>query len=239
LTAMENPPVESKALRDTLKATSGLGTPATRADIIEKLFSTFYIERKGKELVPTSKGIQLIGLVPSDLKSAELTANWEQTLSQISKGEAKSNAFIGEMRKYAASLVSAVLVSTAVYHHDNMTRDKCPDCGKYLLMVNGKKGQMLVCSDRSCGYRKNVSFQTNARCPNCHKKLELRGEGDKRMFACVCGYREKYDEFEKRRSMAGASKNAVQQYLNQQKRDDDSGNTAMADALAKWKTANR
>ena len=236
LTAMENPYVENKALRDTLKATSGLGTPATRADIIEKLFSTFYIERKGKELVPTSKGIQLIGLVPGDLKSAELTAQWEQTLSQISRGEAKSGAFIGEMRKYAAGLVSAVLVSDAVYHHDNMTRDKCPDCGKYLLMVNGKKGQMLVCSDRACGYRKNVSFQTNARCPNCHKKLELRGEGDKRMLACVCGYREKYDEFEKRRASAGAGKSAVQQYLSQQRREEGGGNTAMADALARWKS---
>jgi DNA topoisomerase-3 len=236
LSAMENPHVDDKALRDTLKATSGLGTPATRADIIEKLFSTFYIERRGKELVPTSKGIQLIGLVPADLKSAELTANWEQTLAQISKGQAKSSAFIGDMRKYAASLVSAVLVSDAVYHHDNMTRDKCPDCGKYLLQVNGKKGQMLVCSDRACGYRKNVSFQTNARCPNCHKKLELRGEGDKRMFACVCGYREKYDEFEKRRASAGAGKQAVQQYLSQQKREDDAGSSAMAEALAKWKS---
>ena len=236
LTAMENPRVDSKELRDALKATSGLGTPATRADIIEKLFSTFYIERRGKELVPTSKGMQLVDLVPADLKSAELTANWEQTLSQISKGQAQSKAFIGEMRKYAASLVSAVLVSDAVYRHDNMTRDKCPDCGKYLLMVNGKKGQMLVCSDRACGYRKNVSFQTNARCPNCHKKLELRGEGDKRIFACVCGYREKYDEFEKRRASAGAGKQAVQQYMNQQKHEDGGGNTALADALAKWKS---
>jgi DNA topoisomerase-3 len=94
---------------------------------------------------------------------------------------------------------------------------------------------MLVCSDWKCGYRVNLSFQTNARCPNCHKKLELRGEGDKRMFACICGYREKYDDFEKRRAKAGASKQAVQQYLHQQTRGEDAGNTAMADALAKWK----
>ncbi|MCL1848286.1 MAG: DNA topoisomerase III [Clostridiales bacterium] len=236
LSAMENPRIEDKSLRDALQSTSGLGTPATRADIIEKLFSSFYIERRGKEIHPTSKGLQLIDLVPPDLKSAELTAKWEQTLTRISKGQDKSSAFIAEMRKYASSLVSAVMISDAVYRHDNLTREKCPDCGQFLLEVNGKKGQMLICSDRSCGYRKNVSFQTNARCPNCHKKLELRGEGEKRLFACVCGYREKYEEFEKRRAGAGASKQAVQQYMNQQKRDEGTANSAMAEALAKWKT---
>ena len=235
LSAMENPRLEDKALRDVMQATSGLGTPATRADIIEKLFSSFYIEKRGKELAPTSKGLQLIALVPEDLKSAELTAKWEQVLTQISKGQAKSTAFIQEMRHYAAALVSSVKASDGVFRHDNMTRDKCPDCGEYLLEVNGKKGRMLVCSDRNCGYRLNLAFQTNARCPNCHKKLELRGEGDKRMFACVCGYREKYEEFEKRRAKAGASKQAVQQFLHEQKREESQVNTAMADALSKWK----
>jgi len=235
LSAMENPRVEDKALNSVLRTTSGLGTPATRADIIEKLFSSFYVEKRGKELVPTSKGQQLIDLVPDDLKSAELTAKWEQVLAQISKGEAKSDAFIAEMRQYASRLVSSVKSSERVYRHDNMTKDKCPDCGEYLLEVNGKKGRMLVCSDRKCGYRVNLSFQTNARCPNCHKKLELRGEGDKRIYACVCGHREKYDEFEKRREQSGASKHAVQQYLGKQGKEEGAGNSAMADALAKWK----
>jgi DNA topoisomerase-3 len=233
---MENPPIANKSLREVIQTTSGLGTPATRADMIERLFSAFYVERRGKELVPTSKGIQLIDLVPVDLKSAELTAKWEQVLTQINKGQARSDAFIAEMRKYATSLVSSVMMSKGVYRHDNMTRNKCPDCGEYLLSVNGKKGEMLICSDRKCGYRKNVSFQTNARCPNCHKKLELRGDGDKRMFACVCGYREKYDEFEKRMAKAGANKSAVEQYMRQQKSDDGGANNAMAEALAKWKT---
>ena len=68
---MEHPTgqVEDKQLQKILQETSGLGTPATRADIIEKLFSTFYIERHGKELVPTSKGIQLIGLVENYINS--------------------------------------------------------------------------------------------------------------------------------------------------------------------------
>ncbi len=237
LSAMENPPVDDKSMRDVLQATSGLGTPATRADIIEKLFASFYMERRGKELVPTSKGIQLISLVPSDLKSAVLTAQWEQRLQLIGKGQARADTYLDEMRKYAAKLVSQIIASTHVYRHDNQTREKCPDCGKFLLAVNGKRGQMLVCPDRECGYRKSVSIQTNARCPNCHKKLEIRGEGEKRQFVCVCGHREKVSDFEKRRGEAGANKSDVRSYLEKQQ-PQTGGNFAMAEALAKWKAQN-
>lgn len=239
LTAMEHPSgqVDSRELKKVLQETSGLGTPATRADIIEKLFSTFYIERRGKELVPTSKGIQLVELVPEDLKSAELTARWEQRLTLISRGEAADRDFVRDMRKYAATLVTAVKNSEAAYVHDNMTKSKCPDCGKYLLEVNGKRGKMLVCPDRDCGYRKSVSMTTNARCPNCHKKLELRGEGDKKMFVCVCGHREKLSDFEKRRSGAGASKSDVRRYLNNQR--EESVPSALAEQLSKWLEAEK
>ena len=237
LTAMENPGGKemSANIRAVLKTTSGLGTPATRADIIEKLFSSFCIERRGKEIVPTSKGIQLVGLVPEDLRSAELTARWEQELALISKGQAKKGAFIAQMRDYATKLVSSVAASEAKYNHDNVTRDKCPDCGKFLLEVSGKKGKMLVCPDRDCGYRKNQAMQTNARCPNCHKKLEMRGEGDKRMFVCICGFRERLSDFEKRRKESGASKRDTEDYLrNQGKQDGGAGNTTLAVELAKW-----
>ena len=244
LTAMENPTDRqmSDSMRDVLKTTSGLGTPATRADIIEKLFSSFYVERRGKEIVPTSKGIQLISLVPADLKSAELTAKWEQELALISKGKAKSDAFVAQMRAYAAKLVSMVIASDAKYVHDNMTREKCPECDKFLLEVNGKKGVMRICPDRDCGYRKNVSMQTNARCPNCHKKLEMRGDGNNRMFTCVCGHREKLSDFEKRRAKNGATKSDVANYLRNQERNQNSekpGNSALAIQLAKWKEQNQ
>ena len=240
LTAMENPCDRqmSEDVRDILKMTSGLGTPATRADIIEKLFASFYIERRGKELVPTSKGIQLISLVPPDLKSAELTGKWEQELALISKGMAKSDGFLAKMRTYAAKLVSMVIASDIKYVHDNMTREKCPECGQYLLEVNGKKGVMRICPDRECGYRKNVSVQTNARCPNCHKKLEIRGEDEKRMFFCVCGHRERVADFEKRRTGHGATKSEIRDYLQAQeksKNPDQSENSALAIQLAKWK----
>lgn len=235
LSAMEHPGkfVEDKGLREALESTSGLGTPATRADIIEKLFDTFYVERKGKEIVPTSKGIQLIGLVPSDLKSPELTAKWEQQLTLISKGRANANAFIDEMKKYASKLVSNVIASTDAYKHENLTREKCPECGKYLLDVNGKKGKMLVCPDRECGYRKGISQVSNARCPECHKKMEIRGEGENKSFYCTCGYREKLDAFKKRKGEQ-VNKKEVNKFLKQQEKDENI-NSALADALAKWK----
>lgn len=237
LSAMEHPAglVGDKALSKILEETSGLGTPATRADIIEKLFSTFYVERRGKELVPTSKGIQLIDLVPEELRSAEMTARWEDQLSAIAKGKASDRDFVADMRKYATELVTQVKASDQTYRHDNQTRTPCPDCGKNLLRVKGKRGEMLVCPDRECGYRRSLTQTTNARCPNCHKKMELRGEGEKQMFACVCGYREKLSEFKKRRASAGANKRDVQKYLSKQ--DSGSGSSAMADALAKWKAA--
>lgn len=240
LTAMENPSgqVEDGSLRDALKTAGGLGTPATRADIIEKLFDSFCLERRGKEILPTSKGVQLISIVPPELKSAVLTAQWEQRLSLIAAGKANDREFVAEMRKYASSLVADVRGSDAKYRHDNLTREPCPECGKFMLEVNGKKGKMLVCQDRECGYRKSISVITNARCPECHKKLEMRGEGDKKAFFCVCGYRERLSDFEKRRESSGAGKRDVAQYMQSQARQKAASNP-LADQLAKWMEENK
>ncbi len=191
------------------------------------------MERKGKEIVPTSKGIQLVNLVPFDLKSPELTAKWEKQMQLISKGKTTANQFVEDIKKYAAKLVSTVIASNETYRHDNITREKCPECGKYLLDVNGKKGKMLVCPDRECGYRKGLSRVSNARCPDCHKKMELKGDGESSIFTCICGHREKLSEFKKRKGDK-VDKKEVSKFLNQQ----DSGgniNSALADALAKWK----
>ncbi len=235
LTAMEHPSAAGED-KKTLEETGGLGTPATRADIIEKLLSSFYVERVGKSLVPTSKGTQLVGLVPEELRSPLLTARWENRLAAIAAGRESPEGFIREMKDYAARLVTEVKAARGEYRHDNATRERCPDCGQFLLAVTGKKGnKMLVCPDRACGYRRSLSVVTNARCPNCHKKLELRGEGDKRMFVCVCGYREKLSDFEKRREDKGAGKRDVQKYLASQ--DRGGGNTALAEALKKWQDA--
>ena len=241
LTAMEHPgaQVSDKGDSKVLEETGGLGTPATRADIIEKLFSAFYIERRGKELVPTSKGVQVVGIAPADLRSAQLTAQWERRLGEIAAGREQEGAFLGEIRQYAARLVSEVKQSDAVYQHDNVSREKCPECGKFLLNVQGKRGKMLVCPDRECGYRRSVTQTTNARCPNCHKKMELRGEGENQLFACVCGYREKLSDFKKRRENKAAGKGDVRRYLQQQEQREEKGTSALAEQLAKWMEQNK
>ncbi|WP_226669057.1 DNA topoisomerase III [Metabacillus litoralis] len=238
LSAMENPTKymagESKELIQTIGETGGLGTVATRADIIEKLYSSFLIEKKGKELFITSKGKQLLTLVPEDLKSPVLTAEWERKLTKISKGSLPKQTFLNEMKHYAKEVVNEIKNSKQTFKHDNVTGKKCPECSKLLLEVNGKKGKMLVCQDRECGYKKGVSKVTNARCPNCHKKLELRGEGEGQMFACRCGHREKMSTFQERRKKnqnSKVSKRDVAQYMKKQ--DDEFTNNALADALAK------
>ncbi|QJW44720.1 DNA topoisomerase III [bacterium BFN5] len=240
LTAMESPQKYmtevSGELRKTMDETGGLGTVATRADIIEKLFNSFLIEKKGKDIFITAKGQQLLELVPPELKSPALTAQWEQKLKEITLGRLTKSNFISEMRNYAKELVYKIKNSQEKFKHDNMTRSKCPECGKYLLEVNGKKGKMLVCQDRECGYRKGVAKVTNARCPNCHKKLELRGEGEGRLFVCGCGYREKLHAFNERKKKENdrLSTRDVAKYLKSQKQTESAPiNTALADALAK------
>lgn len=241
LSAMENPArfmngVSSDVVK-TLNETGGLGTVATRADIIEKLFNSFMIEKKGQEIHLTSKGRQLLDLAPADLKSPELTGEWEQKLSDIASGKLKRQSFVNQMREYATTVVQEIKGSDAKYKHDNLTTTKCPECGKPMLAVNGKRGKILVCQDRECGTRKTISQITNSRCPNCHKKLELRGEGENRMFACVCGHREKLSTYNKRKQeqKKQGSKRDVQKYLREQEKNSEPMNSALADALANLK----
>ncbi len=151
LTAMESPGkfIADEELRESIKQ-GGLGTPATRAEIIEKLLSSFYIERNGKELVPTSKGVQLIELVPPELKSPELTAQWELRLSNIAKGKEKDSQFMSDIRQNALALVNIVKADDSTYKVDNLTKTKCPMCGTFMMAVKIKNERMLVCSDRKC-----------------------------------------------------------------------------------------
>ncbi len=234
LSAMEHPGkfIEDNAMREVMDKTSGLGTPATRAEIIERLLSAFYVERRGNNLIPTSKGIQLIDLVPLDLKEPELTAKWEQQLTKISKGEVNSNIFMNNIYAYSDTLVKKVIANSSIYKHDNATKTRCPNCDKFLLEVSGKKGKMLVCQDRECGYRKSLSFLTNVRCPTCHKQLEIFGENEKRIYICPCGFREKYERFNEKmqENKNSSSKRDVANYMQSQK-SQNSGNTAMKAAL--------
>lgn len=239
LSAMENPVryMESgdRTMAKTLGETGGLGTVATRADIIEKLFSGFMLEKKGKDICLTSKAKQLLRLVPEDLRKPELTAQWEMRLSKIAEGEMKRDAFMEDIRTYTKDIVEEIKGGEGTFRHDNLTNTKCPRCGKRMLSVKGKNSQMLVCQDRECGYRETISRTSNARCPKCHKKMELRGKGENQMFSCVCGYKEKLSNFKERRQRegAGVTKRDVARYLNQQKKEEKMVNNPFADALKK------
>lgn len=239
LSAMENPVQylehKDQSMVKVLGETGGLGTVATRADIIDKLFRTFLLEKKGKDIVITSKGKQLLELVPGDLKKPELTAQIEMKLSKIGNGSMKRETFMKEMEQYTKELVSEIKTAEGTFRHDNLTNTKCPNCGKRMLSVNGKNSKLLVCQDRECGYRETIARTTNARCPKCHKKMELYGKGEKQIFTCVCGYKEKLEAFQARRKKegAGVTKKDVAKYLKEQKKQEESFNNPFAAAFAK------
>lgn len=240
LSAMENPVsymgTKDRDMAKTLGETGGLGTVATRADIIEKLFSSFLLEKRGKDIFITSKAKQLLTLVPEDLKKPELTARWEMRLSEIAEGKLKRGAFMKDIRMYSQDLIHQIKAGEGSFNHDNLTNTKCPVCGKRMLAVKGKNSEMLVCQDRECGHREVISRTSNARCPVCHKKLELKGNGDGQIFVCKCGYKEKLSAFKERRTKegAGVSKKDVAKYLNQQNKETQEPiNSAFADAFAR------
>lgn len=240
IAAMENPVKymehKDKTKIRTLGETGGLGTVATRADIIEKLFNSFLMEKKGNEIHITSKGKQLLELVPQDLKSPELTADWELRLQAIARGKESDKHFMSEIETYTKTLIAEIKTGGGTFRHDNITRTKCPECGKFMLKVKGKHGEMLVCQDRECGHRETIARHTNARCPVCHKKMDLVGKGDGQKFVCVCGHKEKLSAFEQRKNKEGkgANKRDVNNYLKKQAKEaNEPINNAFAEAFSK------
>ncbi|WP_438447900.1 DNA topoisomerase III [Gorillibacterium sp. sgz5001074] len=195
-----------------------LGTPATRADIIEKLVKTDTIERQGASLMPTGKGRQLIELASPELRSPELTAKWEQELESIAKGKGSMDAFLASIRQQAAQLVQEVKASDTEYKPHNLTHSKCPECGQALQEVKGKRGRMLVCINRECSYRRQGEpTVTNHRCPQCHKKMEIHDGKAGKYFQCRrCNVIEKLENTTAgqggRQAKARASKQMVEQF---------------------------
>ena len=143
----------------------GLGTPATRASIIEKLVSSGFVERKGKNLIPTRNGINLVTVLPEVLTSPQLTAGWENKLSLVAKGELSPETFMEGIESMAKELI-------ARYSHISEDKQKlfapqkesvgvCPRCGQPVF--EGKKN--FYCGDRGCGFVlwKNDRFWTSRR----------------------------------------------------------------------------
>lgn len=204
-----------------------LGTPATRADIIEKLLQTDTIERKQQLLVPTAKGKQLIELVAEELRSPELTAEWEQELERIARGQGNRQQFMKGIRELTVRLVREVKTSDAEYKPHNLTHSKCPDCNTALMERNSKRGKMLVCSNRECSYRRAAEpVKLNKRCPQCRKKMELRdGKAGKFAQCRSCNVIEKLD------GQSSRTNKRQEQKLIKQFSNDAPLTSSLADAL--------
>ncbi|MGK3148857.1 DNA topoisomerase III [Staphylococcus shinii] len=235
LKAMESPQkffdLTDKKHNQTLKETGGIGTVATRADIIDKLFNMNAIESRDGKIRITSKGKQILELAPQKLTSPLLTAEWEEKLTLIEQGKYDANKFITEMKSFTNEVVAEIKESEQNYKHDNLTTTECPTCGKFMIKVKTKNGQMLVCQDPQCKTKKNVQRKTNARCPNCHKKMTLFGKGKDAVYRCVCGHTETQAQMDKRhknKKSDKVNKKDLKKYMN---KDEGLENNPFQDAL--------
>ena len=162
LSAMENAGKEDMPDEAERK---GLGTPATRAAIIEKLVSGGFVERKGKNLIPTKAGVNLVTVLPELLTSPKLTADWEQRLNEVAKGQASPEDFMDGIEAMAAELVRKYSHISEdgqkLFQPEKETVGLCPRCGK--PVYEGKKN--FACSDRACQFVmwKNDRFWTSRR----------------------------------------------------------------------------
>ena len=188
LSAMENAmrTLEDEALKKDV-AGAGLGTPATRAGIIERIISTGFIQRKGKSLLPTEKAYRIVDAVPEKVKSAVLTAEWEQKLEQIYKGEADRQAFMEGIRSFVTELVGGYKGGFA--ENGKEIIGKCPRCGKNVF--EGRINYYCEGEREECGFViwKEDKFFTSKRKPLTKpmvKALLARGR-----IKCVNLYSEK------------------------------------------------
>jgi len=206
----------------------GLGTPATRADIIEKLVSSDTIERQGNLLHPTGKGKQLLELAPADLRTPELTARWEAELERIARGQGKADPFLKGIRDMARELVSGVKNSEASYVPHNVSASHCPDCGTRMLEKKTKRGLLLSCPNEDCGYRRSGQQQlSNRRCPQCHKKMVLKeGKAGKYVQCLPCGLTETLDKDSKH-----INKREQQRLVSQYAKEQEPMGTSLGDLL--------
>ncbi|MGM0778432.1 MAG: DNA topoisomerase III [Bacillota bacterium] len=205
-----------------------LGTPATRAEIIERLLETEALERQNGRLFPTKKGKQLMDLVNEDLKSPELTAKWEQELEKIARGKADPKEFLQNIRKQTQTLVSEIKKSDKSYRAHNLTGSKCPECDSFLKERNTKDGKILVCSNLDCSFRKRKDPKlSNRRCPQCRKKMEIHQGKAGAYFQCrPCNVVEKAQD-KKKAVNKREERKLVQKYTQKE----DSFGTSLGDLL--------
>ena len=230
--AMENPFefVDDDNDRKILKQTNGIGTVATRADILEKLFTNDYLVLDNGRIKTTNKAKQLLNLVPKNLKSPSLTATWEKQLDNIAKNKLSKDKFLKDIKDYTRKCILEIKDSQDKFKHDNISGKKCEECGSYMLEVDKKGTKMLKCSSPTCRNRKVISRLTNLRCDNCHKKMTLFGSGENSTYRCVCGNSLKQKEVDKRiknNKKDKASRVDMKKYMKQESLE----NNALRDKL--------
>ena len=230
--AMENPFefVDDDNERKILKQTNGIGTVATRADILEKLFTNDYLLLDNGRIKTTNKAKQLLNLVPKNLKSPSLTATWEKQLDNIAKNKLSKDKFLKDIKDYTRKCILEIKDSQDKFKHDNISGKKCEECGSYMLEVDKKGTKMLKCSSPTCRNRKVISRLTNLRCDNCHKKMTLFGSGENSTYRCVCGNSLKQKEVDKRiknNKKDKASRVDMKKYMKQESLE----NNALRDKL--------
>lgn len=230
--AMENPFefVDDDNERKILKQTNGIGTVATRADILEKLFTNDYLVLDNGRIKTTNKAKQLLNLVPKNLKSPSLTATWEKQLDNIAKNKLSKDKFLKDIKDYTRECILEIKDSQDKFKHDNISGKKCEECGSYMLEVDKKGTKMLKCSSPTCRNRKVISRLTNLRCDNCHKKMTLFGSGENSTYRCVCGNSLKQKEVDKRiknNKKDKASRIDMKKYMKQESLE----NNALRDKL--------
>lgn len=181
-----------------------LGTPATRAEIIEKLIKSELMERRVNALAVTPKGKQLLSLVNPSLVSPELTEKWEKDLAAIEKGQKSAEVFLKEIEKDTKRLVAEIKDSKEEYKDFSLTTKICPECGEALRERSTKDGKIYVCSNKECKYRRRKDPKiSNRRCSQCHKKMEIIEGKNGAFFKCkYCGISEKMlDKKEQKKKM--------------------------------------
>ena len=179
LSAMEHAGrfVEDESLKSNL--TNGLGTPATRADMIEKLVQNRYVERDGKYFVPTAKGREVVRLAPEILRSPELTGEWEGRLERIAKGTEDPGLFIKDIKKMASTLVSEVERSNKTFSPVFKDGKTCPYCSGPMMKALDSDGSIhYICQRLSCQYEeKEVKVRVATGEASSTKKMTTTADG--------------------------------------------------------------
>lgn len=229
LTAPPKPLTEGTLLG--LMEKYSLGTPATRAEIIEKLIKSELMERNTNGLNVSPKGKQLLELVNPSLVTPELTEKWEKTLEAIAKGKQSSTVFLKEIEQDTKKLVNEIKQSESKYQDFSITQKKCPECGSNLREKNTKDGKIYVCSNQDCSYRRRKDPKvSNHRCSQCHRKMEIIDGKNGAYFKCkYCSITEKMQD--KKERSKKLTKHEERKLMKKYSQKEEPEESALAQAL--------